>query len=331
MTTYIPSNMRSLLQPDKLSTKIILTTREVPTPDFDKNEHLIKVLATAPCAGELLWPAYFPTDPTSSKIFTPCDDLCGTIVSAPPSSPFKTGDRVYARTNYARTGNAAEYTIAITEELAKVPHNLTNVEAASVALSALTAWQALFAQAGFGDFTPELYKGKRVLVTAASGSVGAWVVQLAKLAGADVVGTCGPDNVDFVKSLGALETINYRTADFRSWAEGHGKKVDVVVDCVGKKSLEDAWWTVKDGGIVISIYQPPEEKKPAGFTGKDIRNFFFIMHPDGTSLAKISPWLEEGKVKPIVDSVYTLEKFEEAFERLGSGHAKGKVVFDLTA
>jgi NADPH:quinone reductase-like Zn-dependent oxidoreductase len=86
---------------------------------------------------------------------------------------------------------------------------------------------------------------------------------------------------------------------------------------------------VKDGGILISIFQPPEQQKPAGFTGKDIKDFFYLMHPDGASLAKLSPWLTNGKVRPIVDSVYPLENYEEAFERLGSGHAKGKVIFDL--
>jgi NADPH:quinone reductase-like Zn-dependent oxidoreductase len=334
MVVSIPSTMKALLQPDMNSTEITLITRGVPTPNFDKNEHLIRVLATAPCPGELLWTkdfgALFPSDPDNPKILTPCCDLCGTIVSAPPSSPFRTGDRVYARTNFARTGNAAEYAIGITEELALAPKNLTDAEAASVSLSALTAWQLLFEQAGLGDFSLELYKGKRVLVTAASGSVGAWVVQLAKLAGAEVVGTSGPDNIDFVKSLGASEVMDYRSADLKAWADGDGKKVDVVIDCVGRKSLEDAWWTLKDGGILISIFQPPEPQRPVGYTGQHVTALFYIMHPDGASLATLSPWLANGRVKPIVDSVYPLERYEEAFARLDSGHARGKVIFDLT-
>ena len=196
-------------------------------------------------------------------------------------------------------------------------------------LSALTAWQALFVQAGLGGFEDGSYRGKRVFVTAASGSVGSWVVQLAKAAGAEVIGTCGPDNIDFVKSLGATEVLNYRNTDFRAWAEQEGKKVDVVIDTIGKKSLEDAWWTIKDGGLIISIFQPP--LKPAECAVKDVKSHFFIMIPDGENLSKISKLLAEGKVKTNLDSIYRLEKFEEAFARVEGGHAKGKVVIEISA
>jgi NADPH:quinone reductase-like Zn-dependent oxidoreductase len=317
--------------PDRYTPKVALINRPIPTPNFDKNQHLIKVHATAPCSGELLWPAGFPEREEPNKVLVPCDDLAGTIVSAPPNSPFKAGDEIYARTNFNRAGNAADYTIGLTEELAIKPKNLSWAEAASVSLSVLTAWQALFSQAGLGDFGPNTYKGKRILVTAAAGGVGQYMVQLGRLSGAEVVGTAGPDNIDFVKSLGALEVLNYRTTDFKAWAEAEGKKVDLVIDCVGNKSLEDAWWTVKDGGIMMSICQPPEQQIPAGYTGKDVRNSFWIMHPDGPTLSKITLLLEEGKLKPTVDSVFPLEKFEEAFKRVDSGHARGKVVFDLDA
>jgi len=329
MAASLPKTQRALLQPDPLSTDLILTTLPVPTPDFAKDEHLIKVHAVAPCNGELLWTKNFPppAELAALKTLVPCDDVAGTVVSGPSSSPFKPGDRVYGRTNYFRTGNAREYTIGITSELARVPEHLNNAEAASVGLSALTAWQALFVQAGFGGYEDGGYEGKRVFVTAASGSVGSWVVQLAKAAGAEVIGTCGPDNIDFVKSLGASEVLNYRTTDFKAWAEEAGKKVDVVIDTIGKKSLEDAWWTVKDGGLIISIFQPP--LRPAGCVGKDIKNFFFVMTPDGENLGKISKLLTEGKVKTNLDSVYPLEKFGEAFARVAGGHAKGKVAIEI--
>jgi NADPH:quinone reductase-like Zn-dependent oxidoreductase len=144
-----------------------------------------------------------------------------------------------------------------------------------------------------------------------------------------VVGTCGPHNVDLVRSLGATEILDYTTTDFRKWGESDGNKVDVVVDCIGKKSLEDAWWCVRDGGSLINISQPPEQMRPDDCASKDVRNHFFIMEPDGLQLEEISKLVDGGKCRPVVDSVWPLEKFEEAFERLDSGHAKGKVVLDF--
>jgi NADPH:quinone reductase-like Zn-dependent oxidoreductase len=331
MADFIPTSMRSLLQPDRNSTNLVLTTFPVPTPNFELDEHLIKVHTVAPCNGELLWPSLFPEPNPGSKQLIPCDDVAGTIVLAPPNSPFKVGDEVYGRTNYVRSGDAREYTIATSDELALKPKNLSWVDAATVPLSSLTAWQALFVQAGLGGYEDGGYRGKRILVTAASGGVGIWLVQLAKLVGAEVVGTCGPANVDFVKSLGAAEVLDYRNTDFKAWAQQEGKKVDIVFDCIGKKSLEEAWWCVKEGGTLISIYQPPEQQKPKELKINSVTNFFFIMAPDGTSLSKISRLVEEGKCKPILDCVFPLEKFEEAFKRLESGHSRGKVVLDLLA
>jgi NADPH:quinone reductase-like Zn-dependent oxidoreductase len=169
-----------------------------------------------------------------------------------------------------------------------------------------------------------------VLVTAASGGVGLWVVQLAKLAGCEVVGTCGPDNIEFVKSCGAVEVVNYRTTSLKSWVEeDESRMFDVVIDCVGRSSLEEAWWAVKDNGTLISIYQPPEQLKPKELEKKGVRNLFFIMTPNGEQLKKITGLWEEGKVRPAVDSVFKFENFEKAFERVASGHAKGKVVISF--
>jgi len=331
MTLLLPKTQRALLQPDTLSTKVILTTLPVPTPDFLNNEHLIKVHAVAPCNGELLWPKNFPAPDkyTAVKTFVPCYDLAGSVVSGPPDSPFKPGDRVYGRTNYFRSGNAREYTIGVTSELALIPKGLSDTEAASVGLSALTAWQALFVKSGLGGLEDGGYRGKRIFVTAASGSVGSWVVQLAKAAGAEVIGTCGPDNINYVRSLGASEVLDYRSADVKAWAEGEGKKVDLVIDTVGKKSLEDSWWTVKDDGLIISVFEIPQN--PDWAVERGIKSFFFVMVPDGASLAKVSTMLKGGKVWTHVDSVYPFEKFEEAFARIAGGHAKGKVVIRISA
>ena len=287
--------------------------------------------AIALCNGELLWPRDFPPKDPSARELVPGYDVAGTVVEAPASSPFRPGDEVYARTNFAHTGCARDYTVAVTEELAHRPKRLSWVESAAVALSAQSAWQALFVQAGLDDVDSGLAGGKRVLVTGASGGVGAWVVQLAKLAGADVIGTCGSSNLEMVQGLGANEVLDYRTTSLQDWAQDPRKLVDIVIDCSGRKALEDAWWTVREGGVLISVVQPPEPVRPYGCSEKNVRNFFFIMQPNRAQLERITQLVDAGKCHPIVDSVWRFEDFEKAYERADGGKAVGKVVIDLMA
>ncbi|CAG8889231.1 unnamed protein product [Penicillium nalgiovense] len=266
--------------------------------------------------------------PPTARTLIPCPDMAGIVISAPSGSPFQPGDEVYARTNYIRPGNAREYSIAVTDELAHKPKCLSWVQAAAIPVSAQTAWQVLFIHAlgtsgngNGGEMDMEAAKvawaGKRVLVTAASGGVGIWLVQLATMLGAEVVGTCGSRNVEFVRSLGAKEVLDYRVVDLREWAmQLPSNKVDVVIDC--------------DGGVVLSIYQPPLQVCPDGFEDDSVKDLFFVMQPARRQLEEISKLVEKGVCRGLVDSVWPLEQYEEAFKRLDGGHAKGKIVFDLS-
>lgn len=155
-------------------------------------------------------------------------------------------------------------------------------------------------------------------------------MQLVTLLGAEVVATCGSRNVELVKTLGAREVLDYRVADLKEWAtQLPSNKVDVVVvDRVGGKALGDAWWTVKDGGIVLSIYQPPLQVRPNGFDDEGVKDLFFIMQPVRRQLEEVSKLVEKGLCRGLVDSVWPLEQYEEVFKRLDGGHAKGKIIFD---
>ncbi|PLB38580.1 NADP-dependent oxidoreductase [Aspergillus candidus] len=236
-----------------------------------------------------------------------------------------------------RPGNARDYSTALTNELARKPASLSWVEAAAVPVSALTAWQILFVQAGVVvesgaglEAARAQWSGKRVLATAAAGGVGLWVVQLARLLGAEVIGTCGnAESEALVRGLGAM-VLNYRTTDFRRWAEEDANRVDVVVDNVGGSALRDAWWAVRDGGVVLSIVEQPGMARPRECSAENVREVFFIMSPDGEQLQRITELIEEGKCRPRVDSVWPLEHAREAFARLDGGHARGKIVLDLS-
>lgn len=329
----IPTSARALLQRDPNSQKLDLVNLSVPQISAP-NEILIRVHALALCKGELLWPRDYPPPNPSSKILIPGWDVAGTVVATHPSLPpeeFKAGDEVYSRTNYYRGGCARDYAIALTDELALRPKNLSWAESAATALSAQTAWQALFVHAGLPLIDDSNNAaGKRVLVTAASGGVGTWLIQFAKLAGAEVVGTCGPDNVEFVRGLGADEVLDYHVVDFRARSENHEKLFDVVIDCAGGNSLADAWFVVKEEGVLVSIVQPPKSVKPKDLNRKEnVKNLFFIMQPVAAQLRQITTLIEDGKCRPVVDSVWDFEEYERAWERVEGSHARGKVVLDL--
>jgi hypothetical protein len=163
-----------------------------------------------------------------------------------------------------------------------------------VPLSAETAWQALFKHARVGGFDSPNWKGKRILVTGASGGVGTWIVQIASLIGAEVVGTCGPDNIDYVRALGATDVLNYRSLKISEWGQSPANKVDIVIDCIGGQSLEDAWWCLRQNGVIISINQPPEHRRPTGLAVSGVKDLFFIMEPSGAELAEITKLIDTG-------------------------------------
>lgn len=321
--------MRALIRTGSPKTLTLSTTHPEPTSTEYPTAYIIRTKATALTRGELTWP-----EPLEPEIPVPGFDLAGTIISTPLTDgphAFKVGDEVYALSTFSWQGNAKEVTKATEEELAIRPKNLSWEEAASVPLSALSAWQALFVHgkltAPGADATGK-NKGKRILVTAASGSVGIWGVQLAHLAGAEVVGTCGPSNVEFVKSLGADTVLDYTKIDLLEWVseDREARGFDVILDCIGGQTLTDAWKCARRQGKVVSVAEPPDPKKPTDGISHGVQGVWFIVVPNGQELKQITGLIDEGKAKFVVDSVYELEEYEKAFERLEGGHAKGKVV-----
>jgi NADPH:quinone reductase-like Zn-dependent oxidoreductase len=338
-TASLPKTIRAVFQPDILSTDLVLTTMPIQLAREGTEEHLVKVMATAPCAGELLWAKNFSSMMDADRVAVPCNDLSGIVITAPPNSPFPAGTHVYTRTVAFRTGNARDYTIALTSELAVKPKSVSWEEAASVPVSAVTAYQALFEHGGlkepWREQDPEAARAenstKRVIITAAAGGVGVWVVQLARVAGVhDIVAVVGPDNIKFVKSLGASEVVNYREQSLGTWAAAAGRhKADLIVDMLGGQTLADCWTAVRDGGILLSIREPPEVQKPQENVPRDVTNYFFVVDPKGSQLKEIANMLDAGEVKPIVDSVWPLEQFKAAFAKLEGGHARGKVIIKV--
>lgn len=329
----LPKVMRGLIHNQKLQTLVLSKSLPLPVPNGD--ELLLKVSSTAITSGELDW----PRPPELNESF-PGTDMAGSVVSAPAGSTFKAGDKVYMRTEYPRAGSAREYSIGLEKELAIRPQNMTANEAAAVPVSALTAWQALFVHAGLPaptsrtDMNGLAETNKfRVFVNGASGAVGLWMVQLAALARCTVIGTCTSKNARLVQDMGASETIDYTQTTISQWAENN-EKVDLLLDAVGGKSRDDAWHAIKDNGKLFSIVPPADmnwvwEYDPPEGISKTIAGRFFVMEPNGQHLGYITQFIEQGKVRALVDSVHKLEDYQNAFERMTSRRAVGKIVLKI--
>ncbi|KAH8653709.1 chaperonin 10-like protein [Xylariales sp. PMI_506] len=187
---------------------------------------------------------------------------------------------------------------------------------------------------------------KQVMITAAAGSVGSWAVQFAKLAGAGaIVAVCGTRSAEAARKFGATDIVDYTQESITEWAahrdhpaSAKSHCVDLVVDCVGGDTLSQCWYAVKGagagggaGGRLISICAVPEEKRPPELAGvkKGVHSEWFVMESLGDNLAVITELIEQGACRPVIDSVVEFADFERAWEKVESGHAKGKVVVKI--
>ncbi|MCZ7453013.1 NADP-dependent oxidoreductase [Rhizobium rhizogenes] len=265
------------------------------------------------------------------------NDVAGVVIRAGANvRKFKSGDEVYARPHQARIGTFAEY-IAIDEaDVAMKPNNLTMEEAASLPLVALTAWQVLVERA-------DVQKGQKVLIHAGSGGVGTIAIQLAKHLGAYVATTTSTANVDLVKSLGADVVVDYKKEDFEKVLHGY----DVVMNSLGKDTLEKSIAVLKPGGKLISISGPPDpdfaRQNGSGWPLRQVMRLlslgirrkskrrgigysFLFMTANGGQLEKITALIEAGHIRPVMDRIFPFEKTNEALDYIQTGRAKGKVV-----
>ncbi|MFM9280765.1 NADP-dependent oxidoreductase [Paenibacillus jiagnxiensis] len=226
---------------------------------------------------------------------------------------FKPGDRVFGSVR----GAYAEYGIAQAQELVKMPDRLTFEDAATIKAGAETAWKALFTEG-------ELQPGQTVLIHAAAGGVGQFAVQLAKWKGATVIATASASNLDFVKSLGADQVIDYTTTAFKDVV----KEADLVVDSVGGDTENRSWAVLKKGGILVSLAQDPsqENAQKHGVTAK-----FNTKFPTYENLQTITELMAEGTIKAEIDSTFPLSQADKALEKSEARHGRGRILLQVNS
>ena len=282
-----------------------LVYEDVDTPAPRAGEALVRVHAAAITRDELNWPVdRLPAIPSY--------ELSGTVAAIGEGvAEVEVGQAVYALTGFERDGVAAEFAAVPAERLTPKPKTLSHVESAAVPLPALSAMQGLF---DHGD----LEKDQRVLIHGGGGGVGAYAVQLAHLHGAYVIATASGERVEAARTLGADEVIDHTVADFSAIAP-----VNLVFDTAGGDRLVRSLSILEPGGRLISVAEEP----PHGICADHgVDCSFFIVEPNRNQLDELARLADQGQLRVLVDSTYSLTDAREAFERSLDRSGLGKVV-----
>ena len=260
-------------------------------------------------------------------------DVSGIVVEkGEEASNIEIGDLVYSRVPQEQMGTVAEFVAVSSIAVSKKPGNISFEEAASLPLAGLTALQSLESVG--------IKENDKVLIHAGSGGVGSFAIQYAKAKGAYVYTTTSTNNVMWVKELGADRVIDYKTEDYKAIV----KDTDIVFDTLGKNYTLEAFEIIKQGGKVVSVAGPLDEESAKMFgmadyklpeelakvsSAKGASYKYVFMHPNGVHLNEIKTLVEDEKIKPVIDKVYSFSESIEAFTHLASGRAKGKIVITM--
>lgn len=272
------------------------------------------------------------------------NELSGTVEAIGPGvDAVAPGDGVIVRVDTAELGAFAELVSVAAEHVAPAPTSIPLVDAAGLPLAGLTAQQAL------GSEHLAVTARDRLLITGAAGGVGQIAVQLARIIGADITVTASPAGADLLRGLGADHVIDYRARRVSDGPERFTK----VLDLVGGDGLEDLLGSVERGGRVVTLSGPPSPgsladvavpvRRPfaalaARLQSRGIRGRaraagvsyeFFLMHPDGAGLAELARLVDAGRLTVPIDSRFALADHRDAFARLESRRAKGKVLVEF--
>jgi NADPH:quinone reductase-like Zn-dependent oxidoreductase len=298
----------------------VIVNRELPRPDPADGQLLIRVKA----AGVGPWDALIREGKSGIAQTPPFilgSDLSGIVESVGAGvASFRVGDEVYGVTNEQFTGAYAEYALASAKMMAPKPKTLSFVEAASAPVVAVTAWQMLFEYA-------RVTEGQIAFVLGGAGNVGAYAVQLARNADVDVIATASSRDVDYVRSLGARQVVDYKASRF----EDVVPQVDLVIDTVGGESRDRSFRILKRGGILVSVVSssPIPEEMASRYGVKAVS---FIVDVTTVRLNTIADLFDSGKLVTQVGTVLPLEAARTAHEMLaGAPHERGKIVLEIAA
>jgi len=292
----------------------VLVVDEIDRPSPQPGEVLIRVHAAG--VNPIDWKlraGYLKQYMPVTLPYTPGLDVAGTVDALGDGvTDFAVGDRVFGRGN----STYADFAVATATTIARIPEGVSFEQAATLHIGGETAFVALFETAKLGS-------GQRLLVLGGAGGVGTFAVQLGHWKGAYVIATASTANVDFVRSLGADEVIDYTSTGI----EGAVHDVDVVLDTVGGDVTAGAWGALKPGGIMVVIAGMPDT---ATAEAHGVRTSS-VNHPAETRpvLEELGKLVASGDVKPQIQRIFALEDAVEAQTVSETGHGRGRIVLKV--
>jgi NADPH:quinone reductase-like Zn-dependent oxidoreductase len=302
----------------RLMSGTTLVEESIPQPIPREGEVLVRVYATGVTHAELGWE---PTTRTKAGGVrtgaVPGHEFSGVVAATGGGvTNFAVGQEIYGMNDWYADGATAEFCVTQVSSIVDKPKTLTHVEAASVPIGALTAWQGLFDRA-------KLKAGERLLVHGGAGAVGIFAVQLARAMGAHVIASASAHNLEFVLGLGADEVIDYRKERF----EDRVGKVDVVFDTVGGETLQRSWGVLNKDGRLITIASEVE-----GTDDPRLKKAFFIVEPNQAQLIEVAKELDARRLRTVVGATVPLEEAQQAYTgELKHKAERGKVVVVVKA
>lgn len=316
--------MKAILQTDYGQPEV-LKFADIDKPEIKDHEILVRVRAAGLHAGDYFcltgnpFLVRFVVGFPKPKNFVPGLDFAGEVEMVGKNvTKLKIDDKVFG----SGKGACAEYAGASQETVVKMPENLSFEQAAAVPTSALAALHGL-RDAG------TVQAGQKVLINGASGGVGTFAVQIAKSFGAEVTGVCSSNHVEMVKAIGADFVIDYTKEDFTK----SDTQYDLVLDNVANRSFSDIQRVLSPQGKVLpnSGHAGLSYVIKASFRSMVNRQQGkpYVSSPNQKDLLVLKELLQSGKIKPVIDKTYTLDKTPEALGYIGDGHAGGKVVITI--
>ncbi|KAI5074096.1 hypothetical protein GOP47_0010057 [Adiantum capillus-veneris] len=301
---------------------------QLPIPVPQRGEVLVKVESASvnPIDWKVQSGALKPFLPSKFP-YIPGTDIAGEVVAVGSGvTTLKKGDKVFSWLGLGAGGSLAEFAIAPAKSTVQKPQEIASIEACCLPVAGLTALQSIRDYAGIkvdGNSQANL------LITGASGGVGLYAVQIAKLCGAHVTATCGARNMELIKNLGADEVVDYKSAEGAELRSPSGRAYDAVIHCTSGIPWSTFSANLKPVAKVIDL--TPNIKSLATTALKKLAMCQqelvpYVLSAKAEDLDLLAELARGGKLRTIIDSQHPLSRAEEAWARSIEGHATGKIV-----